>query len=238
MSVFKVLIAGQVFEIETIYAHSLAICRSFLTEGDPAFRIRITQEDIDFERKKIGFGSEDLSDRYLEELALLRKTAENLTDYDTFLMHGAAIAVEHKAYLFTGKSGTGKSTHIFLWKKKLPNAYIVNGDKPFISTGDTPMVYGSPWTGKERIFTNTAVPLAALVLMERAENNEMQRISFAEAFPFLYQQTYRPKDEARLKSTLCLLKSLETKVAFYRFRFNNFADDCFDVAYQALINGK
>ena len=62
---------------------------------------------IDYERGKIGSGSEDLSDRYLEELAVLRKTADNLTDYDTFLMHGAAIAVEHKAYLFTGKSGTG-----------------------------------------------------------------------------------------------------------------------------------
>ena len=61
---------------------------------------------IDYEREKIGSGSEDLSDRYLEELSLLRKTAEHLIDYDTFLMHGAAIAVEHKAAKKRPKTGT------------------------------------------------------------------------------------------------------------------------------------
>ena len=31
--------------------------------------------------------------------------------YDTFLFHGSAIAVDGAAYIFTAKSGTGKSTH-------------------------------------------------------------------------------------------------------------------------------
>lgn len=51
------------------------------------------------------------SDAYLETTAVQRKLAEKLFDYDTLLFHGSTIAVDNQAYLFTAKSGTGKSTH-------------------------------------------------------------------------------------------------------------------------------
>ena len=236
MNSFTIKVAGQIIEIATLHARPLVICRDFIVDGIPSFRISTTQEDIDFEREKCRFARDDEpTDQELEVTALLRKISEGIVDYGAFVMHGAVIAFENKAYLFTGKSGTGKSTHIYLWKKNLPNAYIVNGDKPFILAGETPMACGSPWTGKEGVFTNTMVPLAAIVVMERYENNDMRRISFSEAFPTLFQQIYRPADGLRMRKTLDMLKALNGKVAFYRFKFNNLKDDCFEVAYTSLV---
>ena len=37
--------------------------------------------------------------------------------YDTILFHGSVIAVDGEGYLFTAKSGTGKSTHARLWRE-------------------------------------------------------------------------------------------------------------------------
>jgi serine kinase of HPr protein (carbohydrate metabolism regulator) len=53
--------------------------------------------------------------------------------YDTFLFHGSAIAVDGVGYLFTAKSGTGKSTHARLWRELLgARAVMVNDDKPLL----------------------------------------------------------------------------------------------------------
>lgn len=46
-----------------------------------------------------------------------RKIAEKLVQYDVMLFHGSAVAVDGIGYLFTAKSGTGKSTHTRLWRE-------------------------------------------------------------------------------------------------------------------------
>ena len=88
---------------------------------------------------------------------------------------------------------------------------------------------------KENKYTNTMVPIKAIVCMERSEENHITEITFAQAFPFLLQQSYRPGDKDKMRKTLRLLQSLNGKVKFYRFKCNNFKDDCFEVAYNALV---
>ena len=73
--------------------------------------------------------------------------------------------------------------------------------------------------------------------MERCEDNHIEQISFAEAFPSLLQQFYRPDDEDKMRKTLRLMQYLNPEVSFWRFQCNNFMDDCFDVAYNALVCG-
>ena len=70
--------------------------------------------DIAFERSRADHPG--CSDAYLETLAIYRKIAEKMPAYDTFLFHGSAISVDGKAYIFTAKSSTGKSTHARLWR--------------------------------------------------------------------------------------------------------------------------
>ena len=143
--------------------------------------------------------------------------------------------------MFTALSGTGKTTHVQKWLDHIDRAYMVNGDKPFVivrKSGEAPLVCGSPWAGKEHLQTNTIVPLKSIVLLERAEENHIERVSFAKAFPLLYQQVYQPDDEEKARKTLRLMQELGSSVQSWRFQCNNFKDDCFEVAYNALVKGQ
>ena len=237
---FKIKIAGRVIDVETLHTRPQAICRDYVTDGVADFQIVTTQSEIDKEKKvceEATMGKCDPWDGLAEEYTLLRLIADRFVDEGVLLYHGAAIALNGKGYIFSASSGTGKTTHINLWRKNKPDTIVVNGDKPFIDTGDVPMICGSPWAGKERYNTNTMVPLNAIVLLERAERNSISEIPFVEAFPYLYQQSYRPEAVEKVRKTLQMIKNLQGKVSFYRFNINNFQDDCFRVAYNALVNG-
>ena len=243
MYLFTIQTAGHLISCETTYLLTYNRCRDFITDGKPELHIRMKQEDIDRERERyiLAGGDDDPSDRSLEYMALLRRVSEEIMRFDAFMMHGAVIAVHDAAYLFTAVSGTGKTTHIKKWLAHVPGAFVVNGDKPFIKISDDgtpPLACGSPWAGKENMYTNTMVPLKSIILMERAEENHMEQISFAQAFPTLLQQVYRPDDEEKMRKTLRLMQRLSPAVSFWRFQFNNFKDDCFDVAYNALVKGQ
>lgn len=74
------------------------------------------------------------SPAYLEFLCIHDSLAAQLPAHHRFLMHGAAVAFDGAAYLFTAPSGTGKTTHVRLWRQYLGSRVtVVNGDKPFLS---------------------------------------------------------------------------------------------------------
>ena len=237
MNAINIRIAGHVARITSEYRISPSLYADFRTEMAADFCVPITDEDIDFSY------ANDSNYRKIMPIIprVLRKMAEALNEYDVLLMHGAVIALHGAAFMFTAVSGTGKSTHILKWLDNCPDAIVVNGDKPFIKfsgDGAPPLACGSPWAGKENLYTNTMVPLKSIILMERAEDNRMEQISFAQAFPTLLQQVYRPDDEEKMRKTLRLMQRLNPAVSFWRFQFNNFKDDCFDVAYNALVQGQ
>lgn len=192
-------------------------CYSFLSAysafGQADLTIGITPSDLALERAHAD--RPDYSDAYLESLVVYRKIAEQMPHYDTFLFHGSAIAVDGVAYIFTAKSGTGKSTHTRLWRKLLGDrAVMVNDDKPLIKVhkDGTATVYGTPWDGKHHLSSNIAVPVRAICILERAPDNHIRKITKAEALPILIQQTYRPADPTALAETLILLDRLNVNL--------------------------
>lgn len=242
MYLFKIKIAGVVCEISTIHVRPLAICRDFIVDLAPDCNVSTTQEDIDEDKMHLSqFERENSWDGVVEIYSVLRKVAEKMIDFNAILMHGAVVAVDGNAYLFTANSGVGKTTHILKWYKNCDKSIIINGDKPFIKfglDGEQPLVCGSPWAGKETIYTNTMVPLKSIILMERSSDNYIEPISFAKAFPFLLQQTFRSDDEEKMRKTLQLMKRMSSTVTFWHFYCNNFKADCFDVAYSALVRNQ
>ena len=130
-------IANKVVEIESIYDDVHKYCSEYETTEPAEYSVTTTQDDINYERVK--YKNErnkeenriyDYSDAYLEKLAVYRKIAEKMIDYDTILFHGSVVSVDNEGYLFTAKSGVGKSTHAQLWRKYLgEKAIIVNDDK-------------------------------------------------------------------------------------------------------------
>ena len=236
---FCISVAGKKIDIDSLYSEVYSLCENYLCEGEADIHVRISEEDIAYEREEAKQEHVSYGDSYLETLAVYRKIAEALLEYDIFLMHGAVVAEGQDAYMFTAKSGTGKTTHIQKWLKNLENGYVVNGDKPLIRITDTEVeACGTPWCGKEKMNKNCIVPLRAIVFMERGENNTIKEINYSEAFQYLLQQTYQPNNADGMRKMLKLLMRIKGKVRFYRHIFNNMKEDAFDVSYGVLTGGK
>ncbi len=236
---FCISVAGHVIGIDARYAGLRAQCRKYLSDAPAEFSVHADDGDIAYERAEAEKAGAPTGEEILESLAIYRRISTLLLAHDTFLMHGAVVAVDGEAYMFTAESGTGKTTHIRKWLENLGEAYVVNGDKPLIRIGrDRAIACGTPWCGKERMGTAAMVPLRSIVFLERAERNEIAEITFGRAFPLLLQQTYRPADAQEMRKTLDLLRMLKDRVTFWRFRCNNFREDCFRVAHDALITGQ
>ena len=229
MERFTMGAAGRVVAVSALYASTRDYCSAYLCTGDPDFEITITEQDIDFEREKAvresdleGLPVREFEPQALECTAVQRKIAEKLFTYDTLLFHGSVVAVDGEAYLFTAKSGTGKSTHVGLWRWLLQErAVIVNDDKPFLwIEQDGVTVYGSPWNGKHGRGNNIHVPLKAICLLERGAENEIRQIPAGGVLPILLQQSNRPMQPGLMPQYMELLDQLSNKVAFYRMACN------------------
>lgn len=226
---FNISLAGVVIRIEPMYDYIREYCREYITDMQESFTVGIAPSDIEYERQrsraedqKEGIPVRGFSDSYLETLAVYRKIADKLLDYDTILFHGSAVAADGVGYLFTAKSGTGKSTHTRLWRKYLGDrAVMINDDKPLISLSESGiMVHGTPWDGKHRLSTNTSVPLRAVCILERAEENRIVPITKKDAYNMLMQQVYRPSAPPKLIKTLQLIDRLGSGVKLYRLGCN------------------
>ena len=236
-------IADRIIRISTRFTRVHRRCAAYRTDDIPAdISVEITQSDIERERAcsveahgQEDFNSGEYLDSALEELAVYRKIAERMTSFDTILMHGSCIAVDGEGYLFTAKSGTGKSTHTRLWREMLgEKAIMVNDDKPLIRISeDRATIYGTPWDGKHHLSTNCAVPLKAICILERAGQNTIRRVSKAEAYSTMLQQIYRPSDSAVMMKTVTLIERLLGVVDLWRLGCN-MDPEAAEIAYQAM----
>ncbi|MBR2730794.1 MAG: hypothetical protein IKD72_02265 [Clostridia bacterium] len=234
--------ADAVVAVESLYPAVHDYCRAYRFDGAPELTVRITPADLTAERQKSaaedraeGRAVRDFADDYLEILAVYRKLAEWAPLRETVLLHGSAVAVDGAAYLFTAKSGVGKSTHAALWQAAFGSrAVIINDDKPLLRiTQDGVTVFGTPWDGKHRRSANCAAPLRALCILERAAQTQVIPISASQAMPLLLQQIYRPADPAALAATLRLLDRLTQTVPLYRMGCN-MAPSAAVIAYEAM----
>ena len=108
---------------------------------------------------------------------------------DTLLMHSSVTLKDGKAYLFLGKSGTGKSTHTQLWLDNIEGCELLNDDNPVVRVEDNGevRVYGSPWSGKTACYRNLDYPVGAIVDLHQAKVNRIRRQSLLEAYVSMYK---------------------------------------------------
>lgn len=230
---FIVGLADRYIEINSVYDELKNFFKDYLiTDVTPDFSVSLSKEDILAEQEATP--ENQFSPTYLETLALLRKLAEILPSHNRILMHGASISYNENAYLFTAPSGTGKSTHIRLWKKYLgDDVKIVNGDKPFISMENEPMIYGSPWAGKENWHRNCKMPLKGICFVQRGTTNSIRRIEASDCLSLLFKQVYLPADTLAAGLTLELVDTLITKVPLYVLTCD-MSEDAVKCSFEAL----
>ena len=104
--------------------------------------------------------------------------------YNTLLLHSSMVRLDGKANLFFGVSGTGKSTHSRLWLEHVKGCDLMNDDNPIIRFDDrgTLIGYGSPWSGKTLCYRNVSAPVRALVRLEQAPENRINRLFTLDAY--------------------------------------------------------
>lgn len=225
-------IADKNIRIKSLFSFIHVYCGAYKTDDEPDFEVEITDADLKAESETV---KADITGGWVEVSAVYRKIAEIMPKYDTFMLHGSAVSVDGEGYLFTAKSGTGKSTHTKLWRELLGDrAVIVNDDKPFIRiTDDEARIYGTPYSGKEGLNTNVSAPLKAVCIIERSESNRIEPIDFSDAFPILIQQTYHPSKREIFNRTFDLLDRLNGFVKFYRLSCNKELEAA-EISYNAM----
>lgn len=110
----------------------------------------------------------------------------------TLTIHSSAVIYDGRAYLFQGKSGTGKSTHARMWLQNIPGATLLNDDNPMvrIAPDGTAVAYGSPWSGKTDCYKNQSAPVAAFVRIVRSPDNSLHRLAPLQAYASLTSSTF------------------------------------------------
>lgn len=214
MEQFTIRLADKNIKICSNHAYCCKKCRDYFTETDS---IDITAETTEAEITETKGELEGLSAGYAEHLCIYRSIAEQLPAQNRLVFHGAVITFQEEGYLFTAPSGTGKTTHIRLWKKYLGQAVdIVNGDKPILSVEkDNVRAHGTPWAGKENWQKNRSAVIKGICFIRQSKENRIRRIHPAEYLVPLMGQVYLPKDEKAAGYTLELLDDMVGRVPLY-----------------------
>ena len=229
MAEFSIRIAGHTARICSLFDSTRDYCGKYLTEEAHRCRITVTREDLAFEQEALrqealeeGIRVRIFQDPFLERAAIQRKLAEFLFDRDVLMTHGSTVAVDGKAYLFTAKCGTGKSTHTRLWRQVFGSrAVMVNDDKPFLKlTEEGVLACGSPWSGKHGLDTNITVPLQGICILERGAEDRVERIAPEEALPMLLHQSYCPLEAAKHPRFEELVKLLAERTPLWHMYCN------------------
>lgn len=109
-----------------------------------------------------------------------------------FALHSASVLYRDKAWLFSGASGTGKSTHAALWQE-LFDAPLLNGDLNLIGMEhNVPVLYGIPWCGTSKTYTAKKYPLGGITLLKQHTTDSASDLTSSEKELFVAQRLISP----------------------------------------------
>ncbi len=115
-----------------------------------------------------------------------------------FAVHSASILYRDRAWLFSGPSGTGKSTHTALWQK-LYHTEVLNGDLNLLAVEQgLPIVYGLPWCGTSHLFTAKTYPLGGITFLQQALTDTLRVLPPQDGALRLMQRLISPSWTAEL----------------------------------------
>ncbi len=144
-----------------------------------------------------------------------------LLNHNGVLLHASCIEKDGVAYLFSAKSGVGKSTHTHLWMKKFPDVCMINDDKPAVRLIDGKYyACGTPFSGKNDESANAVVPIKAIVFLERDTDNSISRILPQSAISLFMAQTIRPSRADTMDKLLTVLDGVLKNVPLYKLKCN------------------
>ncbi|MBQ6374090.1 MAG: hypothetical protein IJJ45_06315 [Clostridia bacterium] len=225
----RIELAGVPAEVVCRHPENHAFFGPYASDRPPRFCVEPTEDDLRRIREDLdrlddadGLPRRHHSPAYLENNAIHALLAEQLVAWDVLLMHGSALCMDGRGYLFTAPSGTGKSTHARLWREVFGDrVWMINDDKPLLRIADGAVTaFGSPWDGKHHLSRNAGAPLRAIALLERDSENRIAPMSRPDAFQVAMRQALTSRDPATMARIVALERRLVEAVAFYWLRCN------------------
>lgn len=125
------------------------------------------------------------------------------------VVHSSSLLYGNRAWLFSGRSGTGKSTHANLWRDAW-GTELLNGDLNCLGLKeDKVWVYGIPWCGTSGIATPETYPLGGVAFLKQWKENLVQELTEAEKACQLAMRMITPTWTAEmLKQNLVLAERI------------------------------
>jgi len=161
-----------------------------------------------------------------------------LLAYDGLMLHSSAISWEGKAYLFSGPSTVGKSTHTRMWQRLYPGVEVLNDDKPALRCIDGVWyAYGTPWCGKDGINKNGKAPIAGICFLKQAQENRIRRLSVPEALAFCLSQIQRFTKPENVEKQLLLLEKLVSTVPVWELE-NRPTEEAARLSHDTMVCGE
>ncbi|MDE6273096.1 MAG: hypothetical protein K2M31_08850 [Muribaculaceae bacterium] len=144
---------------------------------DSRVRLRLTMPST-LDRAHVILNPKDEDDPYFLSHAIMVAYVMATAVNGTLMIHASTVTYRGRAFLFQGKSGTGKSTHARMWTENVLGAQLLNDDNPLIRVSEdgVAMVYGSPWSGKTDCYRNESAPIGGFLRIRRADYNELRPI--------------------------------------------------------------
>ena len=116
-------------------------------------------------------------------------------------LHSASILYKGKAWLFSGSSGTGKSTHTNHGHDKFGTS-ILNGDLNLVAgTEDGYVIYGIPWCGTSNIANPGTYPLGGIIHLKQGDTNHCSSLSADEKALLILQRSISPAFTKKMLSS-------------------------------------
>ena len=162
-----------------------------------------------------------------------------LLKHGGFYLHASAVELDGRAYLFSGPSGMGKSTHTRLWQQCFgENVRVFNDDKPALRLlDDRWYAYGTPWCGKDGINQNAKVPLAGICFLKQAPENRIRRLTPREALGRIMAQTiHRMAHSENLDLLLGHLEKIVQRIPVYELE-NRPEPEAARLSYETMRRG-
>jgi hypothetical protein len=135
------------------------------------------------------------------------------------LLHSAGVLSPTGGYIFTGASGTGKSTLSEFFDAR--GACVLSDERMIIRKNEGAFVaHGTPWVGSGAYAKNESGPLTELFCISHGPQHQIDRLSPAATLALMLPQCFLPHwDRAAMESTLAFLSDLVSHVPCRRLIF-------------------
>ena len=212
----KLLIADLVTEFDPCFDNTIKLAEPFEYHGERQtdIKLRVTDKYL---KSLMSRAAEGVAIEQMENFAFSCDFNRKVIPYQTMLVHSSALIYGGGAYLFSGESGVGKSTHTKLWLKAFGDkVHIMNDDKPVVRLyDDRAVAYGTPFDGGSGIALNESYPLKAIIFIERGEQNSVRIPNSREIIQKLYFQTTHMVDSDTAEKMLQNFEKLLSLTKFY-----------------------